>query len=443
MLRTQPTGIEPLVIFRILFGGLMAFGAVRFMASGWIERLYGEPEVFFSYPGFEWVPVPHVAGMYVLYAVIAMSATMMALGLFYRFSTVVFFLSFTWSELTDLTNYLNHYYLVILLSFLMIWLPAHRAFSLDVRRKHELATTHIPRWCTDILKIQIGLVYFFAGLAKLNADWLINAMPLAIWLPERSAIPVLGAFFTTDWAPYLMSWAGAAYDLSIPFLLLYRRTRVVAYIAVLGFHFMTHLLFNIGLFPLIMVTTTLIFFSPEWHRKLLLKIGYRPNGALNSGATPTDSPLLSAAFTLWIAVQLLMPIRHLLYPGNVLWTEEGYRFSWRVMLVEKSGWIRYTVTDRATGRKAEVKNSDFLTSFQEKQMAIQPDCIEQFAQFLARFYQENHDFTDPVVSADSHVALNGRASHRFIDPHADLSVRHGNWLAPRPWVLTPAFYEGR
>lgn len=435
MFRTEPTGIEPLVVFRVLFGTLMAVGAIRFMANGWIERLYGEPVLFFYYPGFSWIPVPDVSGMYLLYTVIALSAVAIAFGWHYRVSTIIFFITFSWSELSDLTNYLNHYWLVIFLAFLLIWLPAHRAFSIDVRRNPNLAVSHVPRWCIDILKIQIGLVYFFAGLAKLNADWLFHAMPLAIWLPEKTGIPILGLVFGLKWTPHILSWGGAMYDLSIPFLLLFRRTRSMAYLGVIGFHLLTHVLFNIGQFPAIMITTTLIFFSPEWHQRLLSFFKYNPKNHNYIYKPNVRFSFISLALSFWILVQVFMPLRHLAYPGNVLWNEHGYRFSWRVMLVEKNGWIRFTVIDRATGRKAEVINSTYLTDFQEKQMAIQPDLIVQFAQFLGQTYRENYAFTDPIVRADSHVALNGRVSRRFINPDADLNHPTSHWTGPYRWVI--------
>lgn len=434
LLNAPLTGIYPLVTFRILFGTLMAIGAVRFMVNGWIERLYSTPQFFFKYTGFDWVPVPGTGGMYLLFSLIALSAVGIALGWQYRLSAIVFFITFTWAELTDATNYLNHYYLVILLACLLMFLPAHRALSLDARRRPSLVRQTIPFWCIALLRIQIGIVYFFAGLAKLNPDWLIRAMPLAVWLPEHSGMPLLGPIFSHSFAPHLMSWAGALYDLSIPFLLMFKPTRPWAYLAVVVFHLLTALLFNIGLFPAIMITSTLIFFPNQWHKQLFQRCGYRAPETIPADRRQLSSRAVHAAVLVWIVIQIFLPFRHLAYPGDVLWTEEGYRFSWRVMLVEKSGWVRFTVTDASTGRRSEIINRNYLTAFQEKQMAIQPDFMVQFAKFLASTYKSEHGFIDPVVTADSHVALNGRTSQRLIDPSTDLSRISSDW-APRPWIL--------
>lgn len=413
-------------------------GALRFMWTGWIERLYLTPTFFFKYLGFQWVQPFGEWGMYALFAVMALSALGILLGALYRVSATVFFLTFTYSELLDATNYLNHYYLVLLLAFWLIWLPAHRAFSLDARWWPKLRTAQVPAWTIGILQFQLGVLYFFAGVAKLHPDWLLRAMPLGIWLPERAHIPVLGYFFQQHWVAYVFSWVGALYDLSVAFLLLNRHTRPWAYGLVVVFHLLTHLLFNIGLFPFIMITSTLIFFSASWHRRALGALGYRE--------VPTPSQAQAVAFAerprwlmpllaAYVAIQLLLPLRHWCYPGRVLWTEEGYRLSWRVMVLEKSGTATFTVRDPHTGRQTEVTNRAYLTAYQEKQMAIQPDFILQYAHHLARSFEREHGFIDPIVTADVHVAINGRTSRRLIDPSVNLAAQPFDWR-PRSWILT-------
>jgi len=435
----HPVAIAPLITFRILFGGLMAVGALRFMAKGWIEKLYGEPVFFFKYYGFEWVRVFDVPGMYVLYAAIALSAACIMVGLFYRVASVVFFLTFTYAELTDATNYLNHYYLVCLLALLLIFLPAHRCFSLDVWRRPQWRATHVPAWTIKLLMLQLGIVYFCAGYAKLNPDWLLRAMPLAAWLPAKADLPVLGAFLQHAWMPFAFSWAGAFYDLTIPFFLLNRHTRPFAYGAVIAFHALTKLLFNIGLFPFIMIFNTLIFFPAAHHERWLRYLGYRPGAkASRKHHYPVAAKrLLTLLLAGYLLLQCALPFRYLLYPGQAMWTEEGYRFAWRVMLVEKAGHAVFTVHDPASGRSSEVDNSAFLTPFQEKQMAIQPDLMLQYAHFLAAEYRRRYGVESPVVTVDSWVALNGRSSRRLIDPNINLAVQRDG-LAPKDWILTYA-----
>ncbi len=433
----RPDAIAPLVTFRVLYGLLMTYGALRFMLNGWVEKLYGEPTFFFKFYGFHWVPEPGVTGAYLLYGCMAVCGLLIALGLFYRPAVALFFLSFTWAELIDATNYLNHYYLAAILSLFLFFIPANGARSLDALIWPKLRRATLPAWCRWAVIAQLSLVYFFAGLAKLNSDWLFQAMPLAIWLPEHASLPLIGPLLAEPVTAYIFSWAGAIYDLTIVGWLLWKPSRPIAYLAVLGFHLMTWLLFNIGLFPLIMITSTLIFFSPEWHAR----IWGLPSNSVDSNESLPDQPQISgkdqvivkSLLATFFIVQLLLPLRALAYPGSTFWTEEGYRFGWRVMLVEKIGQATFTVHDPETGRRAEVDNREFLTKFQEKQMAIQPDFMVQYAHHLAGIFLAQGKEVEVYV--ESYVALNGRKSRPYIDPEVDLtkckeSFKHKTWILP-------------
>ncbi len=441
---TRPTSIAPLVVFRILFGGVMLAGTVRFAWKGWIRELYLRPDYFFSYYGFEWVTVPGEFGIYGLFLLMGLSALGIMLGYRYRLSALLFFLSFTWVELIDKTNYLNHYYFVSLVAFLLILVPAHRRFSLDVLRRPGLRAERVPRWTVAVFKLQLGIVYFYAGLAKLNADWLLEAMPLRIWLPARAHLPLIGEWLAYPATAYLMSWAGALYDLTITFFLLWRPTRVAAYAAVVLFHGMTAMLFQIGMFPYVMIGCTLIFFSPEFHEGVLRKLrragGYlgirEKRGQSGSGEyrPVRGGGALAGLLVVFFALQLLVPHRHLLYPGNLFWNEQGYRFSWRVMLMEKAGHAVFHVRDPETGREWEASNYEYLTRNQEKMMSTQPDMILQFAHYLEEQYRRQ-GMGDVEITAEVRVTLNGRKSRLLVDPEVDLTevergFRHKEWIRP-------------
>lgn len=436
--------IYPLVTFRVLFGALMTFGTARFWYYGWIEKLYLEPTFHFKFYGFAWVQMPGETAIYALHALIIAAALGIMFGLFYRLSALLFFLAFTYVELIDATNYLNHYYLVCWLALLLVFLPAGRAVSLDVLRKPAKALQTVPAWCINVLIFQLCCVYFFAGLAKVNYEWLFRAMPMAIWLPERTDTPLIGYFFQFRWVAFAFSWAGMLYDLTIWFFLLQKKTRATAYFFVVVFHVLTKILFNIGLFPVIMIFSTLIFFSGEkheyWWRKILSVSPEKTRVKLTDKSTVNTEKAAAkinqkvvAVLSLFVLFQVVFPLRHLGYSGNNLWTEEAYRFGWRVMLVEKSGNITFYVTDSASPKKQEIVNGSHLTFYQEKQMAIQPDFILQFAHFLAEEYREKHGFVNPIVTADAYVAMNGKASRRYIDPNVNLAEIKDSF-AERVWV---------
>lgn len=432
------SSIAPLATFRFLFGAMMVFSTVRFMALGWVADHYSQPKLHFHYYGFSWVEPLPLAGLYAVHGLMILGAFGIMLGAFYRLSAVVFFLTFTYCELIDITYYLNHYYFVSVISFLLIWLPANRAGAVDVWRGAVAGVRYVPAWTINLIKLQLALVYIYAGLAKLRYDWLIDALPLKIWLPANDAIPVIGPLFALPWMPHVFSWAGMLYDTFIVFFLLWPRSRPWAYVTVVVFHLLTGILFQIGVFPLVMIAATPIFFSERWHEKLVNTIGripddgkkYRSDGVWQP-AMPT--PILQAALAVFIFFQLLFPWRHLLYPGDMFWTEEGYRFGWRVMLMEKAGTAAFYVKDSRTGREGVVDNREFLNDHQEKQMAMQPDLILQFAHYLATYYQKQ-GVSNPQVRAEVYVTLNARPSRLLIDPTIDLVPIQDGW-APKSWIL--------
>lgn len=469
---SRPVDPLPLVVFRVAFGLLLAGGALRFLAKGWIHTQYLEPTFHFTWPLFGWVGVPPAPVLYALFWIQAGAGLAIALGGWYRPAVVAFFLTFTWVELLDQTTYLNHYYFLSLVVFLLFFLPLHHHGSLDARGRRGPAP--LPgRWVPLVLQLQVAVVYVYAGVAKLEADWLLHAQPLRLWLAARSGVPVLGPLFDQVWVAAATSWGGAAFDLLIPFFLFRRRTRPWAYLVVLGFHGMTALLFPIGVFPWVMMVATLVFFDGTdlrggwgWMRTVIRSrrkgpprrvpagaastireaVGARPGKALRAdrGGLRADSglqgpaPLPSAATTLllgaFFVVQLLVPLRHLAYPGPVLWTEEGYRFSWRVMLAEKTGTAFFHLEDPVTGRRWEVLPGDHLTPMQEKQFAFQPDMILAFAHHLRDLYRTPEGF--PRVRAEVHVSLNGRAARLLVDPGVDLA-RVPRTFRAKEWILPP------
>ena len=436
----RPVHPAPLSVLRIIFGLMMAGSTLRLWAKGWVEELYIRPEMHFSYYGFGWVNSLGDPGMHLLVGFILVSALFVALGLFYRVAIVSFFLAFSYLELIDKAYYLNHYYFISILAFLLIFLPAHRYFSLDVRRRPDLRAESVPAWMLWPVRLQVGLVYFYAGVAKLEYDWLVRAEPMRTWLPAHSHLPLVGALMAKTWVAYLFSWFGAFYDMSVPFFLSFKKSRSFAYFFVVAFHAMTALLFPIGVFPWVMILTTLVFFPASFHLRVLRALGDKAQKGkeeLTSALRPRPAlkKALGSLLALHFLIQILIPWRFLFYPGDLFWNQEGYRFSWRVMLTEKAGKAFFTVRDPGTGGEEEVTLRDHLTPFQEKIMSTQPGMILEFAHYLEAHYQEERGIDDPVVSVDSYCTLNGSGSLRFIDPEVDLTKKergfhHKDWVLP-------------
>ncbi|MHA8060367.1 HTTM domain-containing protein [Aquirufa beregesia] len=431
----KTTNAAPLAVFRICFG-LMLFGSIiRFWNKGWIESLYIKPTYFFTFYGFEWVK-PWGEYTYALFFICALSAFMVAIGLFYRVAISSLFLSFSYIELMDKSTYLNHYYFISLICLLLVFLPAQVYFSVDSYRHKQIRAQFIPQWNIDSIKLMMAILYFYAGLAKVNSDWLWHAQPLSIWLPARNDMPIIGFLFNYTWIPYLFSWFGCLYDLSIPFLLWNKKTRIWAYVAVIVFHVLTALLFPIGMFPHIMMVAALIFFSAEFHQNVMNRMVdfFRLPKEKQQPSSAYQAPrFLHWGFALFFAFQIIFPFRYLIYPDELFWTEEGYRFSWRVMLMEKAGYAQFTVKG-AQGQQAVVNNNVHLSTLQEKMMSTQPDMILQYAHYLRDYYAKL-GFSSPQVYVDSYVALNGRLGKPLINPQTDLakeqdSFTHKTWILP-------------
>jgi hypothetical protein len=426
----KPTEAAPLAAFRVLFGFLIALSIIRFVAYGWVEKLYLTPTFHFTYLGLSWAK-PLGPLTYVIFLVCFISAAGVALGYRYKLSAITLFLSFTYIEAMDKTTYLNHYYFISVVSLLLCFLPANADFSLDVKQR-RVCRQYVPVWSILSLKMFVGIVYFYAGLAKLNTDWLFEAQPLSIWLSTKTDIPIIGNLFEYPWLHYLFSWGGAFYDLSIPFLLLNKRTRNIAFLLVIAFHIMTRILFPIGMFPWIMIAAATVFFASDTLKNILTKTFafLSSKESINDMSRHSFSKILVGVL---IISQIVLPWRYLMYPGELFWHEQGFRFSWRVMVMEKQGYTTFRVVDKNNGEQWTVKNDDFLTSFQEKQMAFQPDFILEYAHHLAEYYKINHN-RNIAVYADSYVSLNGRSTKRFVDPTIDLTTRSRN-LIPIDWLL--------
>ncbi len=433
----KKASIAPLAFFRIVFGLVMFISMLRFIMKGWVDTLYVQPKYFFPFYGFEWVKPLGKVGMYLVFILLVVSALLIAIGLLYRASIIVFFLLFTYVELIDKSNYLNHYYFISIIALLLCLVPAGNAYSLDVKFGRVRSYLEVPVWCITIFKLQLAIVYFYAGIAKVNTDWLFHAMPLRIWLPAKYDIPLIGCFLDELWVAYFFSWSGMLYDILIPFLLIWKRTTYVGIFLVVVFHILTSILFPmIGMFPFIMLMAALIFLPETFHNKLLKK--FLVVNLLDATTFYKPSKIVSKVvygiLIIHFLIQIIVPLRFLFYPGKLFWTEEGYRFSWRVMLMEKAGYATFIVKDSLTGKMEEINNGNYLTMQQEKMMSTQPDMILQYAKILEAEYK-NRGMKTPQVVVESYVTLNGRSGKLFIDSSLDLTkekegFEHKKWILP-------------
>jgi len=420
-----PVDIAPLIFFRITFGLLMLIEIGAYTFSGYLRELCIDPKIHFTYYGFSWVSPPPGNWMYLLAGVAMVSAVGIMLGFYYRLSALVFGFVFTWVFLIEQANYMNHFYLICLLSFVAAALPANRAFSLDARRNPGLRRETAPAWTIWILQAHMAIAYFYGGLAKINWDWL-NAGPIRVWFTLGTTSTKLPDFLKTEFVFYLVSYSGLLLDLLLVPLLLWKRTRWMAIVFAAVFHLTNSWLFQIGVFPFLSLAMTLLFLPPRWHRKIL-RLG--PQKDLPAFTNPTNRWIAVPLLT-YLVLQLLIPFRHWLYPGPAHWTEEGHRFAWHMMLRSKRGDAYFIVRD-AAGKLWRIDPAEVLNRRQYRKLTGQPDMLLQFAHYL----RDRGKPGELSVFAVSYVSLNGRPRSLLVDPEIDLakvrrSLRHAAWILP-------------
>lgn len=433
-----------LVFMRIAFGAIMMWEVYRYFAGDRISRYYVKPILHFTYYGFGWVKPWPGEGMLLHFLVLGMLAAWIMIGFWYRLAAAFFFLGFTYVFLLDQTQYLNHFYLISLLSFLLIFLPCNSALSVDARIHPERRSDTTPTWTLWLLRAQLGIVYFYGGLAKLNGDWL-GGEPMRMWLAQSTDFPVIGRFFREEWMVYQFVIGGLLLDLLIVPLLLWKRTRPYAFVAAVAFHLLNSQLFDIGIFPWLMLAATLVFFPPDLVRRVVLAIRHlgsarpRPAPRKEKEAVPYVGELsrmqkVGGTFlALYLVVQILMPLRHFAYPGEVNWTEEGHNFSWHMKLRDKESDARFTITNPASGEVWKVDLRRYLEPRQRDKMVTRPDMILQFCHYLAE-EKRREGYENVEVRARVMASLNGRKRQLLVDPDIDLAKEPRN-LLPARWIV--------
>ena len=424
----QPIDIAFLTFFRMAFGLIMLWEVWRYIDKGWIASYWIRPTFNFTYLGFGWVQPWDGTGMYIHFALLGALALCIMLGIQYRLSAALFWLGFTYVFLLEQAQYLNHFYLISLVSFVLIFLPAEQASSLDARFNPDIQRTTVPRWTQWLLRFQIGIAYFYGGIAKLNEDWL-RGEPMRMWMANRTDFPFIGRWFTEEWMVYGFSYGGLLLDLLIVPFLLWKRTRYLAFTAAVVFHLMNNRLFTIGIFPFMMIAATTVFFEADWPKRLF---GWRGESAENPIPIKPTHPKIAQYSTILLSIfivwQILMPFRHILYASNVHWSEEGHRFAWHMKLRDKDATAQFFV--EVDGETTAIELDNYLTSRQASKMASRPDMLLQFAHHLA----DEFGGDDVIVRATVLASLNGRPEQLLVDPNADLA-QEARSIRPKMWLL--------
>lgn len=426
-----------MVFFRIIFGCIMLFEVTRYLNRDWIAKYWIEPQYHFTYWPFDFLQPLSGNGMYYLFYLMGFLSVCIIIGFLYRLSMILFFFSFSYVFLLEQTRYMNHFYLVILILFTMIFVPANKSLSVDSKIFKNNASETIPVWSLWLMRFMIALPYFFGGIAKINADWL-QGQPLKIWLSYKSDFPIIGSWFHYDWMAIAMAYAGLILDLFIVPALLFKKTRTIGFMLIVMFHLMNSRLFSIGIFPWFMIAATCLYFNPDWFRKLInFIIGNKwkfkfDNMTANSAILSGKEKLISYTLLLWVVFHIIIPIRHIFIPGTVHWTEEGHRYSWHMKLRTKSSYGDYLVVDKKTGIKEIINPRNYLTGRQYNKIGDRPYLVWQFCQIIKKDYKKHGK--DVAVYANIKSTLNGRNYQQLIDSTVDLASEPRPFF-PVKWIV--------
>ena len=430
---TRPMDNSPLIIFRIFFGLLISLECFGAIATGWVRTNLVEPVFTFNFIGFDWLQPLVGPQMYVYFTLMGILGICILIGYKYRFSMIAFTMLWSGAYFLQKTSYNNHYYLLILLSFIMCFLPANKAYAWDARKSAQGESQFMPEYVKWIIVSQLFIVYTYAAIAKLYGDWL-DLIFIEYLLRGKSDYPVIGELLQTRGMHRTMAVYGILFDLLVVPALLWKPTRTIAFAFSVIFHLFNSIVFQIGIFPYLSLALTVFFFEPQTIRKLFFPKRARLPEVPQS--TLRLSNLFIWGWGIYFVIQLVLPLRHHLIQGDVLWTEEGHRLSWRMMLRSRSGTIHFEVEDKEAGSRTVVNLSGFLTQKQQYRVAAYPDFIWQFAQHLKKIYAEQGK--DVAVYAKAKIRINGKPAQEFVDTRVDLAsepwdpFRHHHWILPSP-----------
>ena len=428
--------IASIAFFRIIFGAILFYEVFRYYQAGWVWSSFAGLKFYFTFPGFRWVEPLNENGFVILFFITGVLAFMIMIGYLYRLAAFLFFLCFSYIFLVEQSNYLNHFYLICLISFLLIIVPAHRNYSVDAALRPHIKSETIPIWALWLLRFQIAIPYTYGAIAKMNPDWLAGR-PLKMWLSNKTDFPIIGRFFQEEWMILLMSRGGLLLDLLMVPFLLYKPTRIYAFLVGVLFHLMNHKLWNIGIFPWFMIAATTIFFEPDWIKDILKKFTFRlpkydVKQRFNFSSAIWQKCLISFLI-IYCSWQLLFPLRHFLIPGITHWTEEAHMFAWHMKLRDKTSEITLFAKDMKTQKEWEIDILKFLSPRQANDMSTHPEMIWQFAHMLEGYYLEKGN-GDIAVNALVFSSLNGRKKQLLIDPDLDLTTIP-KYRIPNPWII--------
>lgn len=438
-----PVDGASLAFLRISYGLIMAVDIVRLYFKGILEDYYFKPTVEFTYFFAPWVKHFPDQIMLALYWIALPLALCFMVGYRFKITGLIFLIIQSYFFLTNPLNYLNHIYFAILVGFLLWIGPSNKLWSLDSIRNRKngswLRNDSVPKWAVYIIIIQMEIMLIWAGLVKLSPEFL-EGHSLREWFNYIHEYP----FFTYEWQIRVGVFIGIATHLFMAPFLLFKKTRLYAFIGYGFFHLSNHILIpGIGIFPILTFAATTIFLSPSWPRiffgfarKLTFKIQRKtpknkpwPLQQDISNKNYTSKKMgkaLIVVLSIWLFFQLFLPVRHFLIPGNVHWDRNGNLLAWQMMLISRrfgeggGFYICGENIDDKTFCRRDVLQDSYLKLNAYIQLYMYPDLAIQYAHQLKEKFEE-HGYKNVRVYGVVRASISGRPFQNYWDPNIDLT----------------------
>jgi hypothetical protein len=417
--------IDPhiLGLFRIAFGLFMVYEMIVYFQIGLIKNMFVLPAINFQYDFFRWLkPMPET-WLNILLALMLICSILMLLGVFFKWSCRIFALGYAYFLLLDKSIFNNHIYLFILIALLLSFTDAHRTLSILPKSKR---VDNIPRWQQFILQLQIMIVYFYGGFAKLKFDWLMNCQPVRYLTEQLPEGGFLTRFAQGEAGIYFLTYGGLFIDLAAPVLLWCKPLRKWAIYIFIIFHSLNALIFpDIGIFPFIMLVSLILFYETSeipglnklWNNKK--QKGVRSGPPLESNPDK-PRPYLAQILIVYFIFQLAFPLRGYFLPNDMDWTSIGNRFSWRMKVNAKEiDDITFTVYEIGRDLKHQVDLRKYVNDMQILNMAMDPRSVVDFGRML-KGIAAGMGVSDVQILTSLKVRYNGRPSQYFIEPGIDV-----------------------
>jgi hypothetical protein len=430
---------SPLIIFRIFFGFLFACESFGAIITGWVRINLVDVKLTFSHIYMDFLQVL-VGGpqMYVYFALMGCVSVAVMLGYRYRLSIVLLTLLWAGAYYIQKTSYNNHYYLLLVICFYMCFLPANRYASLDVKSGRVKAELAMPVYYSWIFILQVSILYIYGTIAKFYPDWLDGTFTQIMY--QGANIPeVFKDFVTQKWFYIAIAYLGILFDGLIVPMLLWKRTRTLAIVASLIFHLFNSVTLQIGIFPYFALSFAVFFYPPDQMRRVFFK--KKPAFVVSEDYTRqvlqhSLSKGAVAVLSIFMIFQLLLPLRQHVVKGDILWTDEAHRLSWRMMLRSRGGYTNFIVKNKQTGERSFYPLETVLTTKQKARLNT-PDMIWQMSQYIKKEYEAKG--LEVSIFVDSWVSINGREYSQFVNPEVDFTTVKWDYFKHADWILEKPF----